>query len=172
MPFSDLIKQRQSVRKFQARVPEQKLLEQILLAAQCAPSAVNFQPWQFMVVRTEPLLSQLKECYHREWINDAPVCIVALGNHQESWHRQADGKDHCDIDVSIAITQLTLQATELGLGSCWVCNFDVEKVNALFQLPHYLEPVAIIPVGYPLLEQDMAIQEKKRKSLDDIVKWL
>ena len=153
-------------------MPDLALLKQVMEAARYAPSAVNFQPWQFLVVSKAPLLAQLKDCYHRDWINDAPVCIVAIGNHQEAWHRQADGKDHCDIDVSIAITHLTLQATELGLGTCWVCNFDVEKVKALFELAHNLEPIALIPIGYPVDKQDLTATSKDRKPLDDIVKWL
>ena len=172
MKFADLISRRHSVRKYQNFVPEHRLLEQVMEAAQNAPSAVNFQPWQFLVVSAEPLLSLLKNCYHREWINDAPACIVAIGNHQEAWHRQADGKDHCDIDVSIAVSQLTLQATELGLGTCWVCNFEVEKVRALFDLPQHLEPIALIPIGYPANEVDIEPKVKKRKALGDIVKWL
>lgn len=172
MPFSDLIKQRHSVREFQAKVPERSLLEKLMVAAQCAPSAVNIQPWQFIVVCQEPLLSQVKDCYHREWINDAPVCIVAIGNHREAWHRQADGKDHCDIDVSIAITHLTLQAAELGLASCWVCNFETEKLKTLFNLSAHLEPIALIPIGYPADEKDLSIKEKNRKPLSEIVKWL
>ncbi len=172
MIFSDLIKVRQSVRSFKAEVPSRELLEKLVDAARLAPSAVNFQPWQFLVVTDIAMLTKVKDCYHRDWINEAPVCIVVLGNHQESWHRQADNKDFCDTDVAIAIDHLTLQAAELGLGTCWVCNFEVEKVKELFQLPTYLEPIALLPLGYPSEDKDLSIKEKKRKTRGEIVKWI
>lgn len=170
MKFNDLILARKSVRSYQDKTPEKALLTQVLEAARLAPSAVNFQPWQFIVVIEEEKLKELHACYHREWFDTAPACIVVLGNHNEAWQRKADGKDHTDIDVSIAIDHMTLQAAELGLGTCWVCNFEVEKVASLFGLPSYLEPIALIPIGFPT--ESLIPQEKQRKSLDEIVKWL
>ena len=92
--------------------------------------------------------------------------IVACGNHAEAWHRKSDGKDHTDVDVSIAVEHLCLAATEQGLGTCWVCNFDTERCQQVMQLPEELEPIALIPIGYPSEE---VIAEKKRKPLDDIL---
>ncbi|MCT4602113.1 MAG: nitroreductase family protein, partial [Marinifilum sp.] len=79
-----------------------------------------------------------------------------------------DGKDHTDIDASIAIDHMTLQATELGLGTCWICNFYVEKCKDFFQLPDHIEPIAILSLGYP---NDDKMPAKKRKSLEEIVHW-
>lgn len=172
MQFQDLILARQSVRAFKSEQPKKELLEMVLEAARMAPSAVNFQPWQFIVVSNKEKLQALQGCYHREWFQTAPVCIVVLGNHNQAWHRQADNKDHTDVDVAIAIDHLTLQASELGLGTCWVCNFEVDKVVSLFDLPTYLEPIALIPIGFPQDENDVLVTEKKRKSLDEIVKWI
>lgn len=169
MSFLDLVKIRRSVRSYKSDVPDKKVLNVVLKAAQAAPSAVNFQPWQFFVVGEKEMLSALHACYHREWFSSAPACIVVLGNHNEAWHRRADGKDHTDIDVAIAIDHLTLQAAELGLGTCWVCNFEVEKVVRLFDLPAHLEPIALLPIGYPNDEETAS--EKKRKPLNETVKW-
>ena len=74
--------------------------------------------------------------------------ILASVLHEEEWVR-ADGKPHGDIDVAIAVEHLCLAATEQGLGSCWVCNFDAQRCHRLFQLPETEEPVVIIPIGYP-----------------------
>lgn len=172
MQFQELIISRQSVRSFKADLPDKEALTLVLNAARVAPSAVNFQPWQFIVVTESEKLKELKACYHREWFMSAPACIVVLGNHNEAWHRQSDKKDHTDIDVSIAIDHLTLQATEIGLGTCWVCNFEVDKVVALFDLPTYLEPIALIPIGFPSNTEDVSPKEKERKPLDEIVKWI
>jgi len=62
---------------------------------------------------------------------------------------------------------MTLQAAELGLGTCWVCNFDVHKCAELFALPHHIEPVVLLPLGYPNSKPHV----KKRKWLNDIIHW-
>lgn len=170
MNFHDLISSRQSIRSFKAKVPGQDVLEQIMEAARVAPSAVNFQPWEFIVVSSEQMIEKVHRCYHRDWFKTAPVCVIALGNHKVAWKRAADAKDHTDVDLAIAIDHLILQATELGLGSCWVCNFDTDKVVELLDLPAYLEPIALIPLGYP--KADLKPQEKERKELKEIVRWL
>ncbi|MBO7291835.1 MAG: nitroreductase family protein, partial [Bacteroidaceae bacterium] len=139
-----------------------------LEVARMAPSAVNYQPWQFVVVRDGILLQQLRKVYHREWFDTAPCCIVVCGNHNESWHRASDGKDHCDIDIAIATEHIALAAAECGLGTCWVCNFDIEACAQLLQLPHGIEPMVLMPIGYPVNNE---IPEKKRKSIDEIVQW-
>ena len=140
----------------------------LLEVARMAPSAVNYQPWQFVVVRDGILLQQLRKVYHREWFDTAPCCIVVCGNHNESWHRASDGKDHCDIDIAIATEHIALAAAECGLGTCWVCNFDIEACAQLLQLPHGIEPMVLMPIGYPVNNE---IPEKKRKSIDEIVQW-
>ena len=171
MNFLDLVKKRYSVRQYLPGSIEVDKLEKVLEACRLAPSAVNFQPWHFIVVNTFETLEQLSECYAREWFKTAPCCIVVCGDHEQSWKRKSDGKDHCDIDVSIAIDHMTLQAAELGLGSCWVCNFDTEKVREIFNLPPYIEPIALIPIGYPDEDFPFQAREKKRKDLHQIVHW-
>lgn len=168
MEFKKLIQLRYSVRNFLPREVELSKLEAILDAGRLAPSAVNFQPWHFIAVCDKKVLKSLAECYHREWFASAPSCIVICGDHKQSWHRREDGKDHCDIDVAIAIDHMTLQAVELGLGTCWVCNFDVAKTRKLFKLPAHIEPIAFLPIGYPKMDE---VHLKKRKSLDAVVHW-
>lgn len=172
MQFQSLIISRQSVRSYKTTVPPKDELTLVLDAARISPSAVNFQPREFIMVTDERVMKDVHACYHRDWFNTAPACIIVLGNHNEAWKRNADNKDFTDIDAAIAIDHLTLQAAEIGLGTCWICNFEVEKVVKLFDLPTYLEPIALIPIGYPLNEAELEPIEKKRKSLVDIVKWI
>lgn len=167
MSFFDLVQERHSVRKFSERKVEKETLLQILEVARLAPSAVNFQPWHFVVVTDDELKKKISEAYSRDWFKAAPVVIVALGNHETAWKRK-DGKDHCDIDLAIAVDHLILAATEAGLGTCWVCAFNASLVHSVLELPENLEPVVLIPLGYPAEEE---IPEKKRKSLDQIVSW-
>lgn len=99
-------------------------------------------------------------------MENVPCIIVACANHEESWHRKSDGKDHADVDVAIAVEHLCLAATEQGLGTCWVCNFDVPLCREVLCLSDSMEPVVMIPVGYA---KEQEVQTKKRKSLDEIL---
>lgn len=163
-----LSQRRYSVRNYTSQPVTDEQLQYMLEVARLAPSAVNLQPWSFIVVRERELLDSLSAAYSRDWFKTAPCCIVVCGNHNESWHRRYDGKDHCDIDIAIATEHLALAATELGLGSCWVCNFDADVCKQVLQLPEGVEPIVLLPIGYPAQE---AAPEKKRKSFDDVVIW-
>lgn len=95
----------------------------------------------------------------------APACFIAYCDHGQEWVRKSDGKPHGDIDVAIAVEHLCLAAAEQGLGTCWVCNFDVEKCRQYFPGDDGCEPVALIPIGCP----DGEVAEKKRKPMSDIL---
>jgi nitroreductase len=171
MNFIELANNRRSVRNYKAQPIEQEKLEYLLEAARVAPSAVNFQPWKMIVITDKALLNQLQDCYPREWFSTAPACIVICGDHKRSWKRSSDEKDYCDVDVAIAATHLTLAAAEQGLGTCWICNFDVRKCVAALSLPKELEPIALIPVGYAADQKDAQEEEKTRKPLSDLVEY-
>jgi nitroreductase len=144
-------------------------LKAVLEVARLAPSACNLQPWIFYVVQDARLLQELQTCYDRDWLKSAPVCIVVCGNHGTSWKRKSDNKDHCDIDVAIAIDHLTLAATEVGLGTCWICNFSTDRCRELLQLSSSLEPVALIPIGYPAKDNIWETTVKNRKKTEEII---
>lgn len=165
MNFLQLAKSRFSIRKYKSTPVEKEKLVQVLEAGQHAPSAVNFQPWHFIVVDDISTLEKVHTAYPREWIKQAPLIIVACSDHSQSWKRTSDKKDSADIDISIAVDHMTLMATQLGLGTCWVCNFDVQKCSDILELPEHVEPVVILPLGYP----DITIPAKKRKPLQEIV---
>lgn len=168
--FYNLSTQRYSCRHYTSEPVDKSLLTAVLDAVRLAPSACNKQPWLFMVIDTPADLSVIHRSYSRGWIQTAPVCIIALGLHNEAWHR-ADGKDHTDIDVAIAVEHLCLAATSLGLGTCWVCNFDTETLREGLNIPADMEPVAIIPIGHPDQTGGAAVPPKNRKSYDSIVRW-
>ncbi|HOA81189.1 MAG TPA: nitroreductase family protein, partial [Defluviitaleaceae bacterium] len=158
MSFLELAKKRYSVRSYLDRPVEKEKLLQVLEAARIAPSAVNKQPWNFIVVTNENTKNKIAETYPREWFKTAPAVIVVCGDHSKSWKRK-DGKDHCNIDVAIAIDHMTLAATDLGLGTCWVCAFDAKQCHKILGLPENLEVIALIPIGYPA---DTAPENKNR----------
>jgi nitroreductase len=167
MSFLSIAEARYSVRSYLDQEVEKEKLLQVLEAGRLAPSAVNFQPVHFIVITDKEEKEKLSESYPRGWFKDAPVIIVACGNHNESWKRK-DGKDHCDVDVAIAVDHLTLAATDLGLGTCWVCAFDAKLCHEILGLPEQLEPIVLIPLGYPKGER---MTEAKRKSIEEIVSW-
>jgi nitroreductase len=169
MAFLDLAKKRYSSRKYQDKPVEKEKINYVLEAAQAAPSAKNLQPLQFIVVSDQEPLAKAQSCYGRSWIKTAPVIIIICGDHRQAW-RRGDGKGHADIDAAIAIDHMTLAATDTGLATCWVCKFDAMKCSELFELPEGLEPIAMLPLGYPD-DQPATERHNKRKPLDELVHW-
>lgn len=168
MKFSQLITHRYSARDFDSTPVEKQKLEKVLEAARLAPSAVNFQPWHFLVVQDPVNLEKMFSFYQRDWIRKAPVIILACADHSQSWKRGSDGKDFADVDIAIAVDHMTLQAAELGLGTCWVCNFNAQKCAETLRLPLHIEPLVMLPLGYPAGDE---IPEKNRKSAEEIIHW-
>lgn len=165
--FNLLITNRFSVRSYTNQKVDEKVILEILEAARMAPSAVNFQPWHFIIISDADNLSDFQEVYPRAWFKEAPVCIVICADHRVSWKRKSDGKDFADVDVAIVADHLILKATEMGLGTCWVCNFDAPLASKKLYLPEYIEPLVIVPLGYTTAEAP----EKKRKPLSEMVHW-
>ena len=162
----DTISKRYSCRSYLDRPVEEEKIVYLKECMRLAPSAVNRQPWKFRIVRSAEGREKLQSCYSRPWFNEAPLYILASVLHDEEWVR-ADGKPHGNIDVAIAVEHLCLAATEQGLGSCWVCNFDAQLCHQLFEMPETEEPAVIIPIGYPAVEQ---APQKTRKATEEI--WL
>ena len=167
MNFLELARKRCSVRQYSDRSVEPEQMDYVLEAARLAPSAVNKQPWRILLSESEEKRQQLQSCYDREWFKQAPLYLIVCGNHAESWKRAEDGKDHVDVDVANLTEHLGLAAAEQGVGTCWVCNFNVARCKQLFNLPEDLEPIVLLPLGYPADESAFE-GEKKRKALTEI----
>ena len=165
----ELCEKRYSVRKYSAEAVSDDDLRYVLECARMAQSAVNFQPWKFVVVRSEAAKADIRRCYDREWFASAPLYIVALRDVKSNWVRSSDGKPHGDIDVAIAVEHICLAAAERGLGTCWVANYDTALLNQLFGDADY-EAVAIVPIGH--IAADCPFAPKKRKEMSLIVKEL
>ena len=165
MNLLDLAIARYSCRNYLPTNVEQEKLDYIMECVRFAPSAVNKQPWLFHIVSNEEDKVKLQQCYNRDWFKTAPKYIIASILHDEEWVR-SDGKHHGNIDIAIAVEHLCLAATEQGLATCWVCNFDANLCKELFSLPENEKPAVIIPLGYAADE----IKPKSRKAIDEIVK--
>ena len=111
-------------------------------------------------------MAQLCQTYPRPWLATAPALFVAVKNVAENWVRPADNHAHGDIDLAIAVEHLCLAAAEEGLGTCWICNFDIEACAAVLELSEEWQPVAMTPIGYPGEKHQDA--GRKRKPVDEI----
>ena len=166
MNILELSKKRFSVRKYSDTPVSEEDLQYILEVTRMAPSAVNKQPWKFVVVKSEAARKQLQECYDRDWFKSAPLYVICMREVDNNWIRKEDNKQHGDIWCSHCYwTFFCLAATERGLGSCWVCNFNVAKLKETFPYTGF-EPIAIIPIGH--IADDCPTNEKKRKTLEEI----
>jgi len=164
MEFGDLIRKRYSVRSYQSRPVEDEKLKAVLDAARLAPTAVNKQPFRLIVVKTEGRKEELKRVYHADWFSQAPLVICACTVKSESWTRR-DGRNYVEVDTTIAMDHLILQATALGLGTCWIAAFDADAAREVLKIPEDVEPLLFTPLGYPADE----LGDKSRKELDELV---
>ena len=150
MNIYDIISQRRSIRSYKPNPVEEEKLNRILEAARLAPSAANRQPVCIVVIKDAKIKQQLKKAYGEEWFYTAPVIICVCSIPDKAWKR-GDGKNYADIDATIAMDHLILAATEEGLATCWIAAFKVSVVKTILNLPHGMEPVALTPLGYPLV---------------------
>jgi nitroreductase len=166
MDFSKVIEQRFSVRSYKPDEIEKEKLEQVLEAARLAPTAVNKQPFQFIVIRSKNRQQDLEKIYDKAWFYQAPVVIAACALYDKAWKRR-DGMNYAVVDTTIAMDHLILAATNLGLGTCWIGAFDPEAVAKILNLPDHAQVIALTPLGYPA---DSA-KPKKRAPLSQLVRY-
>ncbi len=145
MDFLTLAKTRCSIRSYEDKKVEQEKLEKILQAAHAAPTAANRQPVKLLVVQSDEGLAKLGKAAN---LYGAPLGVIVCADHGKAWTRPFDQKQSTDIDASILTDHMMLQATDLGLGSVWICYFKPDVLRQEFALPEGLEPVNILAVGY------------------------
>lgn len=148
---------RVSVRKYADRPVSAQQVSAILHAAMSAPSGVNRQPWEFIVIDDKHLLTELADALpYAKMTASAPVAIVVCGNTE----RFLDGDDNTlwQQDLSAASENILLAAHALGLGGVWTCIYPhkdrIEPVRSILNIPDNLIPFNLIPVGYPEKEHD------------------
>jgi nitroreductase len=151
-PIHDLLRQRWSPRAFDDRPIEPEKLRSLCEAARWAPSSNNEQPWRFIVANKdyETEWNRLFACLvegNRKWAYRAPVLILSVAS--LNFEDDSTPNRHAFYDTGMAVENLVLQATALGLAAHQMAGFDVEKARADLKIPSGYEPVAMIAVGYP-----------------------
>jgi nitroreductase len=158
------INRRRSVRTYRPAEVEDEKLRKVLEAARLSPSASNRQDWKFIVVKDMETRKKLaKAAFGQSFIGEAPVVIVACGTEPKTV--MACGQPTYTVDVSIACAFMILQASELGLGTCWIGAFKEDEVKKILKIPEPIRVVTLIPLGYP----DEDSSQRSRKDLDEII---
>ncbi len=167
MEYSDLISARYSVRAYRPDPIEDSKLQAILEAARMAPTAANRQPFQLVVIHTAGREEELRKIYHRLWFVQAPLVIAVCAISSQAWVRESDRFNARFIDAAIVADHLILAAANLGLGTCWIANFNTEAARTVLRLPEEAEPVIFTPLGYPTDQP----ASKTRKPLSELVRY-
>ena len=170
MEFLQLSEARYSLRKFSDRPVEAEKLAAILEAGRNAPTAHNLQPQRIFVLRSPEALEKADACTAAHF--HPPVILVVAYDPEAAWKRETDGKNHGEIDASIAATQMMLEAADLGLGTTYVGMFEPEKLLAAFPEMAGLCPIAMLPLGYPAEGAHPSPLHADRKPLEELVKYL
>lgn len=142
----DAIMTRTSVRKYKDQPVKPCCVEKMLRAAMAAPSAVNKQPWHFVVVTDRELISQLSR-----QAGQSPLLIVVCGDLTKAM--QGKGQEYWIQDCSAATENLLLAAHAMGLGAVWTGQWPMDnrykETQRLLSLPETIVPLSTVVIGYP-----------------------
>lgn len=163
MELHEAIRQRWSVRQFDARAVEQEKLLTVLEAARLSPSAKNRQERKIVVVREAARKQALAEASEQPWLATAPVILVVVGTTPESVMYCGVPTD--PVDCAIAMDHMALAATAEGLGSCWIGHFDQDACRKVLAVPASAKIVGLMPLGYPSGRR----KSRARKELAEVV---
>ena len=178
MEFLELVKRRKSTRKYGNKPISNVALDKCMEAARLAPSACNSQPWKFIVIKPQQLRERVvRECFNgvyaiNSFVKKANV-LVAVIRQKSNYKARLGGKfrdvDYSLIDIGIACDHLTLQAEEMGIGSCWIGWFNEKALKKILEIPKKDKIDIVLSLGYP--EEDY-IKPKKRKTLDETREYI
>ena len=156
MNLTEGILTRRSVRKYIDKKIDKETIEEILKAAQYAPTAHNKQPWEFLVVDDKEVLAHLRHLQRwTSFAKDAACVIFVCGDINQSFSRDKEGEkwSFVDVDCALATQNILLAAHDKGIGTCY-CGCApmqrvVDAVSDYLNLPENIRPFAIVTMGYP-----------------------
>lgn len=172
----ELIKSRQSDRKYSDQKIEKDKLDRIIEAGRMAPSACNAQPWKFIIVTEPGLLLKIADAASAKligmngFVSQAPVLLVVIREEPNMTSKiggTIKNKDYSLIDIGIASENICLQAKAEGIGSCMIGWFDEKLVRKILDIPKAKRVELIITLGYSLSDE----REKKRKPAEVTVSY-
>ena len=169
MEFEDLVKSRRSCRSFESSLIPDDQIDLILDAGRWAPSPLNLQPWEFIIITDPDIKAEVRgvaeeakqEVLHKDgpkWVTgygidfleEAPVLIVVLVDPSRAGLGSFFGQKHGAVQAASACIQnMILAAADQGLGALWFTFFRPERLKAVLGVPEQLEIAGVIPLGRP-----------------------
>lgn len=150
MDIFEALYNRRSIRKYTSQLISREDINLILKAGMYAPSAYNYQPWQFWVIEDKALLSRIQKetIAHADMLNVAAAAIVVCGD------RKLDNDIEYLVQNCSAVTQnIMLASHALGIGSCWIGCYPAKEtmdgLKKILSLPDEIVPFSLIAMGYP-----------------------
>ena len=141
MKVQEAIQKRLSIRRYADTAIPDDHMAILFRSLQLAPSANNFQNWEFIFVSDPDLKIQLiPACSNQSFIKDCAYFIAGVADPTQKWHM---------VDITIALTQFTLQAAELGYGTCWIGTFDETGVKRVLDVPGNKKVIICMTLGKP-----------------------
>jgi nitroreductase len=142
MDALEAITTRKVVRSFTSDPVELTQLRQIIDAGRHAMSARNLQPWRFLVVQDRDRIRAIGAlCYTGKFVSDVPAVVVVL--------KDTGNTRWVDIDCAQAVQNMATAAWSLGLGTCWVGNFDGQSIAQILDVPAQWAVFTVLAFGYP-----------------------
>jgi nitroreductase len=153
----EAIASRLSIRRYAATTIPAEHLQTLFRALQLGASGSNRQNWEFIFVGDADLKRDLiSACDNQRFVGDCAYFIAAVANPGLKWHM---------VDITIALTNFTLQATELGYGTCWIGAFDEDAVKLMLGVPAEKKVVVCMAFGQPAGRH----VARGRKALEDFI---
>jgi nitroreductase len=161
MEVIEAILSRRSIRKYTGEKVTDGQIEILLKAGMYAPSAVNKQPWHFIVFRDRNIINEINKIHPNSYmLKNSDVAILVCWD-ENLQHDVGYGP----VDCSAATQNILLAAHGIGLGAVWVGIYPRQRritgVHGLFKLPEHIKPFSIISVGYPAEKKDFPDRYKK-----------
>ena len=163
MDVKDAVRERRSIREYVTKVPDDKVLKDLLQAGIWAPSGLNNQPWKFKIVKEKKIKDELsKFTKYAKIIKSAPVALCVFLDNGATYNREKD-----ILAVGACIQNIVLQAHELGLGSCWLGEIlnKREQVEQFLGVDSDYELMAVVTLGY----SDEEVTEGSRNALNSFI---
>ncbi|MFW6038501.1 MAG: nitroreductase family protein [Candidatus Saliniplasma sp.] len=164
----DVIKERRSIRDFKDEDLSKEQVTTLLEAARWAPSGSNIQAWRIYVVKGSRLGSIKK--FSPGLLSDPPILFVICLDTVEA--ESKGGKLSKEVlskmDIAIAAQNVCLQASSMGLGTCYIGSFNKIAIKEILDLPDNHVPELILTIGVP----DKIPSPPPRKDLDELTRWV
>jgi nitroreductase len=144
MSLIDFILTRRSIRRYEKKDIPEEVLKQIFETGRQSPSAVNKQPIHFVIVKDNEIKKELSNGLFNRFVKNAPVVIVGCAD----VNSLLTGK-WAIVDATISMQNMVIASWTLGVGSCWLGDFNEKKVKELLRIPGKWKVVALVTLGYP-----------------------